>query len=935
MSASLLKDDSKPGDERYGIVDEMAPGELPLIRTKLAPPRVSSAPVRRGELLQQLDQRRDRKLTMAIGPAGCGKSMLLTQWRQQLLLQGASVAWFNAGSDDSDVDVAAYIVEALQQAGIAMDREPLHVYRQSSAKAWRPLVASLVNDIADQDNDVYLIIDDLHHVTSFGALNLLDRLLSLAPQRFHLVLGSRSRPPLRLARLRAEDDLTDLQFTDLRFSREEAHQFLQAQGLPGFNPAQQNTLYDMTDGWPAGLQLLAFTLRKQQDPENFFERQGHLSLARAEALGNYLETVVVEHLSSEELDFLIRICACRRFNRELCELITGDARAGPHLARFESESLFLLPIDTPDAEPWYRFHRLFASFLNERLQRLGETEVRRIHQLASHWFDRKNLHIEAMRHATLSGDSELMLQLVDKAARRMVNGANFVELIKRCEAIPREAIRSRLNVCLCLAWAQLSCCRLQDFERTMDDISHHPERSSPDTLIEVQLLHAYHFMRRDDTVACLNIVEPMMQAAPPANNFLFLMLSNIASLTLVNANEFERAREVARQRHRVSILERPDYPRPLIDITDGFSHLVQGNIGLATVSLNAYIDHALQRTSSGVNAAGLFAGYLLEAFYQSGAVQAARAFLERYLELVDAVGATDGLLFAYRVRARVQQLDGDATAARQTLLRLEEIGYQKRLDRIVAWSLQEQVALSLRTAQNASVRDLLAQLDGLAARHRHEVHCARSEIELAALLAHAMVAFEQGDESAALAAIAAADRSARANRRSLLVTRLGLMRAVVLLRSGQGDEALEIANSMLATAVESSMMRVLPDLGAAALPMIEQILKGKTETGIRRLLEAARQELDVGCVPNASSPPDKAIHPPGNAPSMRSQIEVLSPRELDVLRLLGDSLSNKSIARVLGVSSGTVKWHLKNVYGKLGAASREEALSKARAFKIL
>lgn len=898
----------------------MTPGEMPLIRTKLAPPRVSSAPVNRDILLEQLDGARERKLTLILAPAGCGKTTLLTQWRRALLLQGVNVAWYNAGVDDNDLYFGSYIVESLEQAGLVIDKEALQVYLRSNGKAWLPLVASLINDIHDHEKTVYMVIDDLHHLFSFGALKFIDYWLSLAPANFHLVLSSRSRPSLKLSRLQADDELLELQFPELRFSQSETHSFMQSQKISGLTATQEKALHKMTDGWPAGLQMLAFTLRKQKNPAHFFEAESNRSLSRVDALEKYMETAIVEQLTDDEFSFLVHISACRRFNRTLAEHLTQNPRAAEYLARFENENLFLAQIETLDAEPWYRFHRLFASFLNKRLSQLGETEVRKIHHAASHWFAENGHHIEAIRHATDAGDTDYVVQLIDSTARRMINGANFIELLRRCDAVPRESLKSRLNVCLCLAWAQIICGRQADFERNIDDIAQHPDRHLPGVAVEIQLLHAVYLLYRDETAACLDIVEPMLGNTPPVNAFHWLLLNNITSINLVYANNFERAREVARLRYQIDTLERPDYPRPLIDIVGGFSHLIQGNINTATASLQTYIDDALQRTSHGVNAAGIYSGYLLEALYQSGAIEQVREFLDRYLDLINAVGSADGLLFAYRVQARIQHLDGNFTGARETLLRLEEIGYQKRLDRIVAWSLYEQLVLTLRESQDTPINDLLTQLERLGEQYRDAQHCAWSEIRLAALMARAMAAFTSQDFDSCLAAIEKADATARENRRLLQSTQLGFMRAITLLKSGASATAIELGQQTLSTAAEAGMMRVLPDLGIAALPLIKQLMGTKINTKSSALLIAAKNDLE----PVA----DIALQPE-NAPTY-SASERLSPRELDVLALVAKALSSKSIARALNMSVGTVKWHLKNIFSKLHAVSREDALIKAR-----
>lgn len=893
--------------------------EFPLIRTKLAPPRMGSAPVSRDQLLKQLDERRDAKLTLVLGPAGCGKTTLLAQWRKSLFLRGAAVAWYYAGPDDDDALIAAYIVESLRQAGVEVGTEGLHVFTRSGGKAWKPLLASLVNLIEDTGKDVYLVIDDFHCVSSFAMLQLIDRWLTLAPPRFHLVLGSRMRPPLALDRLRGENQISEVQFTDLRFGQDETRRFLEVQGLTSLNAGQIATLHDITDGWAAGLQMLAFSLRKHANPETFFERQRSLSLSQEDALRSYLERAVAEHLSEDELQFLVRISACRRFNRELCELLTGNPRAREYLDRFVADNLFLIPIDTSDDEPWYRFHRLFAGFLASRREHYEESELRKLHLLASHWFAGKSLHIEALRHAATAGDADFSLDLVDRSARALVNGALFLQLLKWCESLPRERLRTRLNVLLCQAWAQLSCSRIDDFDRTLDDITQHPARNKPEVRTEVQLLSAYRHMRQDDTAAQMKIVEGMLDEKPPANAFHRLLLYAIGGLGLVYSNRFEKARDIARERHRHEGQGRRDNPKPFVDVIEGFSHLVQGHIRIAAELLAPVVEAARLGNELGADSQGIVAGYLIEARYRLNELADARHLLERFGELIDAVSTADGMLCAGRVRARLEQADGNIAAARQTLLRLEETGYRMRLDRIVAWSIHEQVLLGLAAREVSALPEQLRRLDELAQKYRAHKDCAWSEIPLAALMARAEHAAHLGEAAPALAAIEAASLAAEANRRQVLGVRMALLRALVLLRSGEREAALQTGRENLRLAAEYGAIRLLADLGAIAQPLVALLAQLELNPAERACIDAARtgEAADQPPVPDAAAS------------------GLLSSRELEVLHLLSRALSIKSIARGLNLSPGTVKWHLKNIYGKLGAVSREDALARSRGLGLL
>jgi len=904
------------------------PSELPLIRTKLAPPRMGGAPITRDGLLEDLDARRSRKLTLVQGPAGSGKTMLLAQWRRSLCLQGAAVGWYNVSADDDDRQVAAYIVESLRLAGVAIDTDGLHSYIRSSGKAVKALLASLVNDISDHVGEVYLFIDDFHYIASFAALRMIDRWLALAPPHFHLVLGTRTRPPIDLPRLAAEDQLTELRFNELRFNLAETQRFVTSQGLGQLDPSHINALHEITDGWAAGLQLMAFSLRKETIPENFFARQAtNPALSQERALNDYLNEAVARHLTDDELRFLVRISACRRFNRELCELLTGNSRAAEYLARFEAENLFLLPIDTTDTEPWYRFHRLFGSFLNRRLEALPGAEICNLHLLASRWFGSRNLYLEALRHARAAQDMEFLVDLIDRMARRMLGGANFLQLLEQCAAVPREYLRTRINVCMCMAWAQLSCARIADFDSTLEDISRHADHESPAAVVEIRLLKAYRLMSQDDTAASLELLEPLMQAPPLESALHTQLLSHIASHALVHAHRFEESREVTRWRKIYGTSGRQEHARPLVDVVEGFSHLVQGNIREAVAVLLPSMESQSDTTMWGADAAGVVTGYIAEACYQADEIAIARAFLDRHWELIDAVGTADGVLYAYRVRARLEQLEGSWSTALRTLRRLEEIGYQRKLDRLLAWSLYEQHALALRARQGLSPGEIRNRLEALADRYRDRRDCAWSEIRLASVLARADAEFETTHDGTCMEAVAAAEIECRALGRELLSVRLSFMRAIAMFRTGDTAAALAGAAAAIRTATEAGMMRVIVDLGPAAGPLLMLLALQALPDPERRYVEGT-----IRLVPPVSDGNPEPVTPDA---TVRGNAEILSQREREVVVLLSKALSTKSIARVLSISSGTVKWHLKNIYSKLDAAAREDALAKARALGII
>lgn len=902
------------------------PSDIAIIRTKLAPPRIGSAPVSREKLLQRLHSRRNCKLSLVLGPAGSGKTMLLAQWRKQLMEQGAKVAWYNLGADDDVTQIGAYIVESLRSAGLDIRNDELQLFNRSGGKSRNSFLASLVDDLIDCDEDIYLIIDDFHYGTAFNIFQLLDAFLDALPDNVHLVLGSRSRPALSLLKLQTQDQLAELDFKDLRFDVYETGKFVTAQGLTTLSPNQIARLHEMSDGWAAGLQLLLYSLRKESRAEYFFERHASKpSISQESALVNYLESTVADYISAEELNFLSTISICRRFNRGLCEVLSGNPKAGELLKKFEDEQLFLLPIDTPEVDPWYRFHRLFESFLHSRLEQRNKTEVKTLYQIAARWFASQRLDIEALRYASEAGDTELMVDLIDRSARRLSGAAYFRQLIKWCDQVPKEMLRDRLNISLNLAWAQISCGHFDAFQENMEGILLHPAHTKASMHYEVQLLRAYGRSAVDDTAGIIEIVEPMLQQALPADAFLLSLISALASSGFVYAGRFAEAREATRIFYKHLPADQPHHVHLLADVVIGSSYLAEGRIRDALAHLIPFKDKIVLRGKIGPDALSNTIGPLCDALYQFNLLDDVKELIGTYAEIIGAAELPDGILQGYRVRAKLELLEGNTQTAFQTLQRLEEIGIQRRLDRLVAWSLYDQFVISVQSPHLTSREEILYRLSQLAAKNADRKDCSWAEIPVIFALATAENALhQQVDYLECLPLIEVAEKQYQRMGRAATVLRLGFMRCIALLSAGKQNPALSEASALLKKAAELGALRVIADLGVIAHPLAKLLLN-------RAQSDAEHEFLQIAL----GSDQPKGDIVPSSSDHAKTLTDPLTGREQDVLVLLGKGLSAKGISRSLDISPTTVKWHLKNAYAKLDAGSRESALAKARQHGII
>jgi LuxR family maltose regulon positive regulatory protein len=476
-----------------------------------------------------------------------------------------------------------------------------------------------------------------------------------------------------------------------------------------------------------------------------------------------------------------------------------------------------------------------------------------------------------------------------------------------------------------LAWAQISCGHFDDFQENIKAILAHPEHTAPSVHLEVQLLRAYGCSANDDSSAVVDIIEPLLQSPISQDAFLLSQLSSLAVSGYVFAGRFAQGREALRIFHRHVPQGQPQHQNYLADAMVGSSYLAEGRVRDALAHLIPFKDKIVLRGKVGPDVLGNLIGTLCEALFRFNSLDEARELSETYSAMVDAAALPIGILSGYMVRARLEYLAGDVPSAFRTLQRLEEVGLQRRLDRLVAWSLYDQFLLTIHTQHLSSREELLHRLSQLADRYADKVQCAESEIPLLYSLTMAENAiYANASSLECIARIDDAEKRARELGRGAILLRLGFLRCISMLSDGKQAPALSLASDLLCRAEELGELRVLADLGTIAHPLARLL-------GSRERSDAARAVLDVVHLNSQGSREDgiSRTRPSGGL------VESLTERERAVLEQLGKGNSAKSIGRALDISPTTAKWHLKNAYEKLGASSRDEALRKARQLHLI
>ncbi|MNQ79251.1 putative HTH-type transcriptional regulator [compost metagenome] len=434
-------------------------------------------------------------------------------------------------------------------------------------------------------------------------------------------------------------------------------------------------------------------------------------------------------------------------------------------------------------------------------------------------------------------------------------------------------------------------------------------------------------IKRDDTQPVLDLLAPQLEQPPQQRNFHLLMLYTLAAVALLKASHPVRARDMVHEGQRILTQLQGTRPRPFLDALGGLSFYVQGDLYQAQRDLVATLGQISRAPLLAQEAAILAKSTLAMTCYGLDELDAAEDYVEECLDVAELLGTIECILFTHLARAQLQCAGGLPEAAFATLERLGEIAEDMALDRLQAWRYAEQVRIACYHEDLPTAREAMRRLRALAARYADKHNCAWAEIPLVTGLAETALALAEGDHPCV---IKTAERWIEACLEAgllLQTTTLRIRIAIAHWARHDADAAKQYGLAALRNASECGMHRVFLDEGAAGIQLLKDLAP------LQELTLREKQFLHR-CLERASAPEDAPDVAPGNT-EPAAGLGILSPRELEIVTLLARALSTKSIARALSLSPGTVKWHLKNIFGKLGAFSREDAVSKARNLGLL
>lgn len=900
--------------------------EPSLIRSKLRRPFIRTDLVARPRLQNQIAQGLQGPLTLITAPAGFGKTTLAASCVDSCSMP---TAWLSLDKHDNQISrFLLYLIAALQTVEPAIGKEALQLLTEAQQITPEAVMTGLINDLEATGKEIVLVLDDYHLINSPVLHEALIFLLEHCPGTLHLLIATRSDPPLPLARLRARAQTVELRASDLRFTSAEAAQFLNdVMGLH-LNEDAIEALEKRTEGWIAGLQMAALSMRDRRDIDTFIREFAGTNRFIMDFM---LEEVLAREPQAVQ-DFLLQTAILTRLSGPLCDALTGSHNGSQMLEKLEKDNLFVVPLD--EERQWYRYHHLFADLLQARLLQSGQAQVARLYKNAAAWCEKAGETSDAIDYAFAARDYEHAASLVARTWYTRSNNGEIETVQSWLEALPQEVISKNALLGTAYCWMLWFTGRvismepyLLNAERALKetDLSQVPEEEKADYALlpaELAALRSFVVRYRSAPETAITLAEGALELIPaevsPQMDAQLRAIIYVALATAYDgAGDLEKAVSAYYESVRLSQHINNASGMAITYRLAGALRLL-GRLHEARTACHDALMYMQTQGMAHFPAAGILHMAMSEVLVEQNDLIAAQHHLSQAYELGKYSGRLDAVRNAAYTRSRLglarHDMDGALTAVEEAEASLGAMPSPLAKSEILAIKarmLTHQGVLS-KAAHCAEEATRLAGSDQgqtaeMAALAMARVICARSgeEETLSHLSQHINKAEQQGRQGATL--------------------ELRIQRSLLLTQQDKTNEARADLQHALSIAEAGGYLRIFLDEGQPMQILIKQWL---AQAAVGPLRDYAARLLDQFDIEFGK---DKTE----TVPSADGLIEPLSPREMEVLELMASGMTNKQIAAQLIVSPGTVKAHTAAIYRKLNAANRTESVARARQLGLL
>ena len=915
-NGSTVKNSSPSGPfyEKEAQREELE--ELTLLRTKLHIPPLGSTCISRSRLIKRMDEGFARKLTLISAPAGFGKTTLLVDWIHKKKI---AVAWLSVDKGDNDpVPFLTYVIAGLQTLEAGIGKAALTMLQSPQPPPIESILINLINDVIRIPTNMALVLDDYHLVDAKPIHDMIAFLLDHLPEQMRMIIATRSDPPVPLARLRSQNQLTELRAADLSFTTDETSILFHESLNLRLSAEDILSLETRTEGWIAGLQLATLSLSGCKDPSRFINafKGDHRYIA------DYLFEEVLTHQPDHLRNFLLQTSILKRLCGSLCDTVTRQENSQQMLDTLEKANLFIIPLD--DQRRWYRYHHLFADLLKQRLDLNPGDLVAELHRRASQWLKTNRFKNEAVDHALAAQDISQVVQLIEEIAEFDWDRARESRLLGWFQKLPDETIDANPKLCIFHARELFKSGYLDDAEKRLQVAEKMLESVSSSDLNKdglrgrIAVIRAYISTRTSDLSRTIYFSSQALKLLPQRD----LNWRSVAATTLgmgYGTSDLVESQQAFSEAMKISEAAGNVYYHIFAGSCLGSIMFKRGKlkeaIAISRQLLSLAIENGIEQTGIG---GSLYANL--------GSIICEWNDLDEGIRLLNR-----GVQLSELGRDPVTIASCQIGLLRALMYRMDLAGALKIMDQInecadnfalPPWITKPTSALNVffwLASGNLNAALHWAQERGLSIDDELD---GTNEVRYIAL-AHILIAQNKLDEADRL--LQRLIENATAGDRVYMLIEMRLWRVLIFKLKEDTAAALAELKLALALAEPGEFIMIFVSKGKPVAELLQEILVVKN-----RDHDDTQAGFSLSYVKKIMSTFKAAI-----PPKIEGLMDPISERELEVLHLIAGGLSNQEIAEKLFISLNTVKTHTKNINSKLNVNSRTKAVARAKELGLL
>ena len=891
-----------------------------IISTKINIPRARIDVVMRPRVLKILDEGSGPLALMLISaPAGYGKTTLVISWLRTI---NQRYAWLSLDvEDDSLPRFVAYLLAALQKVDSVIGQVAQRTLESFGAETFSTdaIISSLIRDLSDLANPIILVLEDYHCIESRAIHDFVETMIEHLHPHLQVLITTRKDPPLALARWRVRDQLMEIRTLDLQFTLEETAEFIQRVMRLELSKQDIQLLETRTEGWVAGLQLVALSVRNHRRQLSDWTLEGsHRDIA------DYLMSEVVGQLSKERREFLYRTSLVNRLNASLCDAITGGNKSQTLLEALEADNLFILTLD--DAREWFRYHHLFAEFLRKRLlAEYSEDAVKELHQRASHWFANNGDALSAIDHALAAKDYEYAACLIAPQSQQWMQRGEISTILKYLNQLPEGLVWNQWDLCLWYGWSYAVSGVLNHAERwtnrletlitpLIQDATQKESGPIPPELqnayVQVLAIRSSIARQNRDYVSAVALSEQALRLVPEENLNLRMTVSTLLSSAVLGAGNFEQAENLLQSTRKSSYRTSNPFITFTLLLNESALAVMRGGLHRAHDLNNEAL--RLAETESMERLAFLPQLRLGRVNYFWNQLAQAKQYLTTALEQADVDAYPNPTVRGYITLAWIQNAEGQYPQALQTLADAEQIALKKHIlvSAEMVRGVRAQIQFSAGENEAVARWAKLSDWESFDSSKPGLIWSDESFFPFCQVL----IASGQSSEWERVERLLEWRlRDSVWQRRESTILKIRLVQALLHHAKNQPDLVMTSLLHALEIAMPENCVRPFLDEGQSLIPYLRRVPH-------RHSVHKFAQKILV-CVSTTQAHPQLT--------------EPLSQQEFNILQLMAQGHTNPEIARKLVLAVSTVRWYAKQIFRKLGVHNRTQAATQARKLNLI